>query len=70
MPTTEDLRKLIFMSYQEILNELKRKNIIKKNGEPLERKDLEYAVQVMQNKHSLCRWQSEKNQKELLLRTI
>ena len=63
MPTTEDLRKLIFMSYQEILNELKKKNIIKKNGEPLERKDLEYAVQVMQNKHSLCRWQSEKIKK-------
>lgn len=63
MPTTEQLRKLIFMSYQEILDELKKKNIMKKNGEPLERKDLEYAVQVMQNKHSLCRWRSEKIKK-------
>ena len=31
MPTTEQLRKLIFMSYQEILDELKKKNIMKKS---------------------------------------
>lgn len=48
------------MSYDKILNNLKTQKIKTKQGKEILHKDLRYAIEVMQKKHSKCRWKSEK----------
>ena len=63
MPSSEDIRKLIFMNYKEILEDFQKRKMKTKNGVEISHNDLRYAVQVMNKKHSSCRWQSEKIKK-------
>lgn len=64
MPSSEDIRKLIFLNYEEILEEFKKKEIKTKSGKGITHKDLRTAILVMLEKHSSCRWQSEKIRKK------
>lgn len=50
----------IFLSYKKILIRLKLLNITTKNGKEITHKDLRKAIQIMEKKHSSCRWKSEK----------
>lgn len=63
VPSSEDIRKLIFMNYKEILEDFQKRKMKTKNGTKISHNDLRYAVQVMNKKHSSCRWQSEKIKK-------
>ncbi len=50
----------VFLPYWKILDKLKILNIKTKNGKEITHKDLRKAVSVMNKKHPICRWQSEK----------
>ena len=50
----------IFLSYKKILKRLKLLGIKTKKGNEITHKDLRYAIQIMEKKHSSCRWKSEK----------
>lgn len=63
MPNSEDIRKLIFMNYKEILEDFQKRKMKTKRGAEISHTDLRYAIQVMNEKHSSCRWQSEKIKK-------
>ena len=63
MPNSEDIRKLIFMNYKEILEDFQKRKMKTKKGAEISHTDLRYAIQVMNEKHSSCRWQSEKIKK-------
>ncbi len=60
---SEELRKLVFMNYEEIVEELAKQNIKTKNGKTITHHELRQAISIMQKKHSLCRWRSEKVRK-------
>lgn len=60
MPSSEDVRKLMFMNYKEILSDFNNRGLTTKGGKPITHTDLRKAIQVMQQKHSLCRWRSER----------
>lgn len=64
MPSSEEIRKLIFLDYKEILEELEKRNLKTKSGKKITHTDLRYAITVMNEKHSSCRWQSEKIKKK------
>ena len=51
------------MNYKEILEDFQKRKMKTKNGTEISHNDLRYAVQVMNKKHSSCRWQSEKIKK-------
>lgn len=63
MLSSEDIRKLIFMDYKEILSDFNAREMRTKGGNQITHTDLRKAVCVMQKKHSLCRWQSERIRK-------
>lgn len=63
VPSSEDIRKLIFMNYKEILEDFQKRKMKTKKGAKISHTDLRYAIQVMNEKHSSCRWQSEKIKK-------
>lgn len=63
MISSEELRKYIFMNYKEALQYFKENNIKTKGGKEITHDDLRTAVLIMNQKHSLCRWQSEKFRK-------
>lgn len=48
------------MNYKEIISDFDYRGLTTKGGKPITHTDLRKAVQVMQQKHSLCRWRSEK----------
>ena len=50
----------VFLSYKKILKRLKLLGIKTKKGNEITHKDLRYAIQIMEKKHSSCRWKSEK----------
>lgn len=60
MPSSEDVRKLMFMNYKEIISDFNNRGLTTKGGKPITHTDLRKAIQVMQQKHSLCRWRSER----------
>lgn len=60
MPSSEDVRKLMFMNYKEILSDFNNRGLTTKGSKPITHTDLRKAIQVMQQKHSLCRWRSER----------
>lgn len=60
MASSEDVRKLVFMNYKEILEDFEKRNLKTKNGKTISLMDLTAAIDVMNKKHSSCRWQSEK----------
>lgn len=64
MPSSEEIRKLIFLDYKEILEELEKRNLKTKSGKEITHTDLRYAITIMNEKHSSCRWQSEKIKKK------
>lgn len=59
----EELRKLVFMNYEEIVEEFSKQNIKTKSGKIITHHELRQAISIMQKKHSLCRWRSEKVRK-------
>lgn len=63
MLSSEDIRKLIFMDYKEILSDFNAREMRTKGDNQITHTDLRKAVCVMQKKHSLCRWQSERIRK-------
>ncbi len=63
MISSEELRKYIFMNYKEVLQYFKENNIKTKGGKEITHNDLRTAVLILNQKHSLCRWQSEKLRK-------
>ena len=50
----------IFLSYNEILKRLQILGKTTKSGKEITHKDLRKAICVMEDKHSNCRWKSEK----------
>ena len=50
----------IFLSYNKILKRLQMLEITTKTGKEITHKDLRKAICVMEEKHSNCRWKSEK----------
>lgn len=60
MPSSEDVRKLMFMNYKEIISDFNNRGLTTKGGKPITHTDLRKAIQVMQQKHLLCRWRSER----------
>lgn len=50
----------IFLSYNKILKRLQMMEITTKTGKEITHKDLRKAICVMEEKHSNCRWKSEK----------
>lgn len=63
MVSSEEIRKLIFMNYKEILQDFKENNIKTKAGKEITHKDLRTAILIMLEQHPSCRWQSEKIKK-------
>lgn len=63
MIRSEELRKYIFMNYKEVLQYFKENDIKTKGLKEITHKDLRTAVLLMNEKHPLCRWQSEKFRK-------
>ncbi len=63
MISSEELRKYIFMNYKEVLQYFKENNIKTKGLKEITHKDLRTAVLLMNEKHPLCRWQSERFRK-------
>lgn len=63
MISSEELRKYIFMNYKEVLQYFEKNSIKTKYGKEITHKDLRTAILIMNEKHSLCRWQSEKFRK-------
>lgn len=63
MTSSEEIRKLIFMNYTEILEDFKEKNIKTKAGKEITHKDLRTAILIMIQHHPSCRWQSERIKK-------
>jgi hypothetical protein len=57
---SEDAYDTIFLSYQKILKRFEVSSITTKHDKPITHKDLRKAVDVMLEKHSKCRWRSEK----------
>ena len=51
------------MNYKEILEDFQKRKMKTKKGAEISHTDLRYAIQVMNEKHSSCRWQSEKIKK-------
>ena len=51
------------MNYKEILEDFQKRKMKTKKGAKISHTDLRYAIQVMNEKHSSCRWQSEKIKK-------
>lgn len=64
MTNRENLRKLMFMSYKEILEKFKYENVKTKSGKEITHKELRTAINLMIKKHPLCQWQSEKVKKK------
>lgn len=64
MTSSEELRKYIFMNYKEVLQYFIENDIKTKHGKEITHKDLRTAVLTMNEKHSQCRWQSEKLRKK------
>lgn len=50
----------IFLSYEKILIRLKLLGAKTKTGKEITHKDLRQAINIMEKKHSKCRWKSEK----------
>ena len=50
----------IFLSYNKILKRLQILGKTTKSGKEITHKDLRKAICVMEDKHSNCRWKSEK----------
>ncbi|WP_304818923.1 hypothetical protein [uncultured Clostridium sp.] len=63
MVSSEEIRKLIFMNYKEILEDFRENNIKTKAGKEVTHKDLRTAILIMLDQHPSCRWQSEKIKK-------
>lgn len=63
MISSEELRKYIFMNYKEVLQYFEENSIKTKYGKEITHKDLRTAILIINEKHSLCRWQSEKFRK-------
>lgn len=63
MVSSEEIRKLIFMNYKEILEDFRENNIKTKAGKEITHKDLRTAILIMLEQHPSCRWQSEKIKK-------
>lgn len=51
----------VFLSYNKILKRFKIENVTTKNNKEISHKDLRRAINLMNKKHSKCRWVSEKN---------
>lgn len=58
------------MNYKEILEDFQKRKMKTKKGAEISHTDLRYAIQVMNEKHSSCRWQSEKIKKRYYLSLI
>lgn len=63
MVSSEEIRKLIFMNYKEVLQDFKENNIKTKAGKEITHMDLRKAVLIMLEEHPTCRWRSEKIKK-------
>lgn len=63
MVSSEEIRKLIFMNYKEILEDFRKNNIKTKAGKEITHKDLRTAILIMLEQHPSCRWQSKKIKK-------
>lgn len=48
MPSSEDVRKLVFMNYKEIISDFNYRGLTTKGGKPITHTDLRKAIQVMQ----------------------
>ena len=57
---SEQILDSIFLSYNKILKRLKLLGITTKHGKEVKHVDLRKAVDVMLEKHTTCRWRSEK----------
>lgn len=64
MISSEEIRKLIFMNYKEVLQYFKENNVRTKSNKEITHMELRAAIQVMLKKHPTCRWRSEKIKKE------
>ena len=64
MISSEEIRKLIFMNYKEILQYFKENNIKTKSNNEITHKELRTAIEIMLKKHPTCRWRSEKVKKQ------
>ena len=49
-----------FLSYERILEKLKLQKIKTKNEKEITHKNLRKAIEVMEKRHSLCRWKTRK----------
>lgn len=60
MMSSEDIFDSIFLSYEKILTRLNLMKATTKAGKKITYTDLKKAINVMVEKHPLCRWRSEK----------
>lgn len=63
MLSSEEIRKLIFMNYKEVLQYFNENNVRTRANKEITHKELRTAVQIMLRKHPTCRWRSEKIKK-------
>ena len=59
-PNSEQALDSVFLSYDKILKKLHRLGLTTKQGKEITELDLRKAIDVMLEKHPICRWRSEK----------